>query len=474
MNKRPKWYVKKDKRKQGLTGTLNPKATKIIFTSDGEKTMKRLVFILVLLIFASSAWATVYKWTDEGGVVNFADNLDKVPPAYRNDAEEVKTPKMPAQTARTATTSTNAPPISQTLIREGDFAIKLAEGLKAGQAQSEAEAENILASSGIAPKNGWIADYPVTPDIIGELQNTITEAAASGKLAMKKDEATKVFQDLIGQQGLPVRAEGERQYAGAEQPYAEEAPPQDYPQYYEPSAINDYYDDQGPPVVSYYPPPPDYGYLYAWVPYPFWFSGFWFPGFFCLHDFQRVVFFDGHRRFISNHFWDSRTRGLGSIDPARRHMGNSMTNMSHPTRGFTSRTAANGASSLLRRSIDHAAINHPGGTSHNRVGNNQSNFRSRPGSVRSSTGYRPPSTGYSPRRRVPSSNPTYGRSVSHSGSFSHPGMGTGRSFSPPARSGSFGSHGGSFGSRGFSGGGGKGFSGGGGRGSSGGGGRGHR
>ena len=65
----------------------------------------------------------------------------------------------------------------------------------------------MLASAGIAPKNGWIADYPVTPDIIGELQNTIAEAADSGKLAMKKDEATKVFQDLIAQQGLPVRAD---------------------------------------------------------------------------------------------------------------------------------------------------------------------------------------------------------------------------------------------------------------------------
>ena len=60
--------------------------------------MKKLIFILVLLIFASSAWATVYKWVDERGVVNFADDLDKVPPAYRNSVEEVKTPKMPTQT----------------------------------------------------------------------------------------------------------------------------------------------------------------------------------------------------------------------------------------------------------------------------------------------------------------------------------------------------------------------------------------
>ena len=435
--------------------------------------MKKLVFISVLLIFASPLWANVYRWTDERGVVNFVDDLDKIPPPYRNSAEEVKTSKMPTQPVQT-TTSTKAPPISQTLIREGDFAIKLVEALEVGQAQNEAEAESMLASAGIAPKNGWIADYPVTPDIIEELQNTITEAAGSGKLTMKKDEATKAFQDLIAQQGLPVKAEGRSQYAGPEQPYTEQAPPQDYPQYYEPSAINDYYSDQGPPVVTYYPPPPDYGYLYAWVPYPFWFGGFWFPGFFCLHDFQRVVFFDGHRKFISNHFWDSRTRGTGRIDPGRRHMGNALANTSHPTRGFTPHTATNGASSILRRSYGHAATNHPVGTSSSRVGSTQSNFRSGPSTTRSPMGYRAPSTGYTPSRRVPSSHLAYGRPFSHPSSPSHAGIGVGRSYSPPARSGGFGSHSGSFGSRGFSGGGSQGFSGGGGRGFSGGGGGGHR
>jgi len=439
--------------------------------------MKRLVFISVLLMFASSAWATIYRWTDERGVVNFADDPDKIPPAYQNNAEEIKTPKVRIRSAQT-TTSTKTPPISQPLVREGDFAVKLAEALRVGQAQSEAEAESMLASAGIAPKNGWIADYPVTPDIIGELQNAVTEAAGSGKLTMKKDEVTKVFQDLIGQQGLPVKAEGESQYAGAEQPYTEGAPPQDYPQYYEPSAIDDYYADQGPPVVTYYPPPPDYGYLYAWVPYPFWFGGFWFPGFFCLHDFHKPIHHHDHHgneKFVSNHFRDSKTGGFGRVDPARRPTGNTTASISHPTRGFASDRAANGASSILRRSYDHAGMNHPGGTSSSRAGNSQPNFKSGPSSVMSSTGYRPPSSGYSPNR-VSFSHPThaYGRSFGNSGGFSHSGMGVGRSYSPPARSGGGGSHGGSFGSGGFSGGGSRGFSGGGSRGFSGGGGHGHR
>src|SRR5208283_2746124 len=57
------------------------------------------------------------------------------------------------------------PPIAQPLIREGDLAISLVSALKLGTATSEVEAENMLAKAAVLPRNGWIADYPVTPDI---------------------------------------------------------------------------------------------------------------------------------------------------------------------------------------------------------------------------------------------------------------------------------------------------------------------
>jgi hypothetical protein len=41
---------------------------------------------------------------------------------------------------------------------------------------------------------GWIADYPVTPDIIGELQSSIGAAADSGRLALNKDAAMMALQ----------------------------------------------------------------------------------------------------------------------------------------------------------------------------------------------------------------------------------------------------------------------------------------
>jgi len=143
------------------------------------------------------------------------------------------------------------PPTGQSLVREGSFAVKLAEALKIGPVRSEAEAKSRLASMGIAPRNGWIADYPVTPDIIGELQNTIGSAADSGKLAMKKDEAIKTFQGLM--------ADIQSQYAGAEPPSEEQPSPEPY--YYQ----YPYYPYDYP---YYYPYPYPYPYFYFRY-YPF-------------------------------------------------------------------------------------------------------------------------------------------------------------------------------------------------------------
>jgi len=379
--------------------------------------MKKLIFVLfILLIFASSASATIYRWVDEKGVVNFTDDVSKIPPNYRNNAEEVKVTKMgpstPSQTppgkiaasAQPGETGAQAPPISQALVREGDFAVKLAESLKVGQPKSEAEAETMLTSAGIAPKNGWIADYPVTPDIIGELENSVGSAVDAGKLGIKKEEATRAFQNLAVQEALPVRAdEGQNSQGSTE-------PPQNYG---ESEAVSNYYYDEGPPVVTYYPPPWDYSYLYAWVPYPFWFTGFWFPGFFVLNDFHRHCFTHGHVGVVSNHFSDPRTGRLGAIDPARRHLGNAAASP-HPSRGqFASQGARNGASSILNRSS--------GNTRLNTTAETRGAVARNPQSARMS--------GYSSRGGVVTGRSMHSRSLGHPGSFSGYGRGTGRSFS---------------------------------------------
>jgi len=54
---------------------------------------EQLVLILsFLFIFALSASATVYKWVDERGVVNFTDDYNNVPPSYRGSVVETNAP----------------------------------------------------------------------------------------------------------------------------------------------------------------------------------------------------------------------------------------------------------------------------------------------------------------------------------------------------------------------------------------------
>jgi hypothetical protein len=71
--------------------------------------MKKLLILLILLIFAAPVSpATIYKWVDKEGVVNFTDDLSKVPPSYRNrvekeerkDVKEEVTPRPPQEATR--------------------------------------------------------------------------------------------------------------------------------------------------------------------------------------------------------------------------------------------------------------------------------------------------------------------------------------------------------------------------------------
>ncbi len=236
------------------------------------------------------------------------------------------------------------PPVSQELIAEGEFALRLATGLKLGTPATEAQAEDMLTAAGIAPKNGWIADYPMTPIIIGQVRDAVVSAAASNKIAMGKDEASKTFDGVTAEFGLAI-------VPGPDQ-YAEGQPPSDG-EYAPPPEIEDYYYTEGPPVITYYSPPWDYYYLYGWVPYPFWYSGFFFPGFYILNDFHCYHHHHHHHHLISNHFVDSKTRASLRVDPTTKTAGTAATRI---TKGigshrFATREARMGASSIFNRSV---------------------------------------------------------------------------------------------------------------------------
>ncbi len=206
-----------------------------------------------------------------------------------------------------------APPVGQVLVSEGDFAVKLGAALAVVTTDDEVEAESKLGELGISPRNGWIADYPVTPDIIVELQDSVANAADAKKIPMGKDEALKKLTYVTAGLGLSVRP-----YAAATAYAPTPASCENYPN---PIAINNTYVTEGPPVVTYYCPPPDYYYLYSWVPCPFWWFDLWFPGFFILNDFHRVVHIRNRVVVITNHFNDLRTHHAFRIDPVERFRG---------------------------------------------------------------------------------------------------------------------------------------------------------
>ncbi len=412
--------------------------------------MKKFLFILLILMFASSASASVYKWVDERGVVNYADDSTKVPPDYRDKVEDVSIPQYVKAGAPSGKTSTEAPPVAQPLVREGDFAIKLVEALKIGQAKSEAEAETMLVSAGIAPQNGWIADYPVTPDVIAELEKAIGEAADAGRLPMGREEALKAFRTAGVELELPIVAEVPDQYA--------ESPPPATPQYTEPSVINNYYYTEGPPIVTYYPPPIDYYYLYAWIPSPFWYYGFYFPGFYILCDFHKVVYINSHAYVITNHIKDHRTGRIFAIHPERRYEGRPFGARDNPpTRGFNSAEARKGARSIFERSRQRAAVGNTTTPIKDRGRSNGRPAYSSPGRGTERQVYSQPS-GFNGRKsasgkppvvdrrtsRTPNqtgshgfSNRTFSRPDSmnrqQGTNFQRPSPGETRSFTPPAR-----------------------------------------
>ena len=208
-----------------------------------------------------------------------------------------------------AVASADLPPVAAPLVREGDYAVRLAYALRVTTTDNELEAESRLADTGISPRNGWMADYPVTPDIIAELQNAIAAAADSGRLVMNRDDALRYMADVNRGFGLSVYPVPEGYSSGTIQPTPDQ------------SIIDSYYSNVGPPVVTYYPPPSAYISSYAWVPSPFWWAGWWFPGFYILCDFHRPIIFPHRTVYISNRFWDRQDRHFHRVDPILRSRG---------------------------------------------------------------------------------------------------------------------------------------------------------
>ncbi len=244
-----------------------------------------------------------------------------------------------------------------------------------------------------------------------------------------------VFQDLCAEMGLSVVADTRGEVV-------QNYPPPDYGQYSNPDVINNYYYDQGLPVVTYYPPPWDYSYMYAWVPYPFWCSGFWFSGFYVLNDFHRPIHGYGGP-FVSNHYRDHRGHGV-SVDPVTRHNGRDFRgggDLSHG-RGFRSAEARNGAASIYGRSYGRSGNgNAPKGANSTRPGGGfQAGYSANRGngpplSNSLTRGSERPSASWGNRNEAAPRSSGERPSIQQrgfEGPFRAPSVGNNRSFSPPS------------------------------------------
>ena len=66
-------------------------------------------------------------------------------------------------------TAAKARPVSQQLVPEGHFRLNLVSAPRPGTPKREGQAGDMLMGVGIAPRNGWIADYPISPIIIAQV-----------------------------------------------------------------------------------------------------------------------------------------------------------------------------------------------------------------------------------------------------------------------------------------------------------------
>ena len=142
---------------------------------------------------------------------------------------------------------------AQTMAPQGAFAMRLLSALGLGTAAAPSEAEDRLTKIGIAPKDGWMDDQPMTPAMIDQLEDSLIDAAAENRIPVQK---LKAFRDLVGQYDL---AGSDEEYYGNESP-----PPL----------------DNGYTYPGYGYPPMDYGFYPGFFVYSYygggWLSDRWY------------------------------------------------------------------------------------------------------------------------------------------------------------------------------------------------------
>ncbi len=308
----------------------------------------------------------------------------------------------------------NSPPVAQALVPEGVFATQLAEALQLGASQDEAKAEELLSHLGIEPKNGWLAEYPVTPEVLGDIEKDMSVASDQGKVTLTKDQALRLFNEVKAKLGfdvnlapsvlspelvkktaitkiysytddkgtinltddfnsIPKAYQKSAKLVSQSTPHelsndtrsgvVDETVYQQHLANPDPEVINHYYYEQGPPLVTYYSPPDPYSYLYSWVPYPFWSTGFYFTGFYVLNNFRRQVFFNSQPYFVAHHGGRSSFSQPLSVGPVNTSLpGQLSTSSQEHTHWFSTPNAQASARAIVTLNQNPSHFNNTVGT----------------------------------------------------------------------------------------------------------------
>ncbi|MBF6649037.1 hypothetical protein [Methylobacter sp. BlB1] len=120
--------------------------------------------------------------------------------SYGQGEELVEPPPTPSANQD----GTSWPSAEQARVAESTFAVQLAEALKLGPISSGTNAEELLSNLGIKPSNGWVSERPITPVALNDIEKGISAASDQKKIALKKDQALKLFGDIKAKLGLNV------------------------------------------------------------------------------------------------------------------------------------------------------------------------------------------------------------------------------------------------------------------------------
>lgn len=123
--------------------------------------MARYVFTALLLLLAVPAFADIYKWVDERGTVNFAEDLGKVPRKYRK-----KVVVIPEGVP-------SAPEVTETVIDQGKKAAVEPGGEKSRPAKQEKKAVY-----GGRDEDSWKGEFARLRGDIKSYENEIAERKA--------------------------------------------------------------------------------------------------------------------------------------------------------------------------------------------------------------------------------------------------------------------------------------------------------